>query len=280
MRCEDIQDLLPLYPVELLDAEEKAAVLKHLESGCPRCTAELAAFGTTLSLLPLVLTPEEPRPAVKLRLMAKLRKERDVRPARPPRAPAPAPPPRTSRALPWVLAAAACVAVAVISILLTASVIRGRDAAETTALRRRIDEQGKQLARQSEEMASLKVQVRDARESIQLVSSPGVAVIDLEGQGSAKPASARVFWDRTRSFWQVYVSNLPPAGAARTHQLWFITATAKISAGTFETDPAGEGSHRVEIPKGVGAVVATAVTDEPVGGSPQPTGSILLLGKI
>lgn len=283
MRCNEVRDLLPLHLVDLLEPEEQAAVRDHLDAGCPTCGAEVASYAGTLSLLPLVLTPEEPSPMVKSRLMARIRKEQEAQ-----RAPAGARPPAGAispaspftRALPWAAAAAASVAAALISSFLTAGAVGSRHTAETAALQQRIDDQAKQLERQAEEMVSLRTQIRDARESIQLVSSPGVAVIDLEGQGKFKQASARVFWDRTRSYWQVYAASLPPAGPGKTYQLWFITPTAKISAGTFDTTAAGEGSLRVPVPPGTGAIVATAVTDEPAGGSPQPTGSILLLGKV
>ena len=57
-----------------------------------------------------------------------------------------------------------------------------------------------------------------------------------------------------------------------------ITGKSKISAGVF--DPAaGTASGTVVVPPEEGPVLAAAVTDEPMGGSPQPTGSILLLGK-
>jgi hypothetical protein len=47
-------------------------------------------------------------------------------------------------------------------------------------------------------------------------------------------------------------------------------------------DPSVEdgASGTVSVPPEAGAVVAAAVTPEPEGGSPQPTGNILLLGKI
>src|SRR5260221_392674 len=212
MRCDEIRDLLPLLPVDLLDRDELTAVRAHLDAGCRHCAAELAAYGQTLSLLPLVLPPQEPRPVVKARLMARAL---DEPPARAKRKIAPAPAPASPSRMPWAYAAAASIVLALISSLLTASLIGARHAAETASLRQRIEEQAGQMQRQSEEMASLRTQMRDARESIQLVSSPGVAVIDLQGQGSVKQASARVFWDRGRSFWQVYVASLPPAAAGR-----------------------------------------------------------------
>jgi len=56
---------------------------------------------------------------------------------------------------------------------------------------------------------------------------------------------------------------------------------ARISAGVFEPVAAGEAAAgQVRTPAAAGPVLAAAVTDEPEGGSPQPTGSILPLGKL
>ena len=104
-------------------------------------------------------------------------------------------------------------------------------------------------------------------------------MIDLQGQEDLSGSAARVFWDVRRGSWRLYADNLPPAGAGKTYQLWLVTAQAKISAGVF--DPASEeASGSVALPADAGTVVAAAVTPEPEGGSPQPTGKIILLGKI
>ena len=50
--------------------------------------------------------------------------------------------------------------------------------------------------------------------------------------------------------------------------------------GTFDVDATGSATHRVAVPEDVGTIVAAAVTDEPVGGVPQPTGTIRLLGAV
>ena len=76
------------------------------------------------------------------------------------------------------------------------------------------------------------------------------------------------------------VYRLPPAPPGKTYQLWFITREAKISAGTFQTSEAGEGALRVPLPPEAVQVTAAAVTLEPEGGVPQPTGPIYLYGGV
>ncbi len=181
--------------------------------------------------------------------------------------------PAISSAAPWWRAIAAPLAAAIVVAILTGVLMGRRQQAVTAGLLRQIESQ-------KEELASLKRQVGQARQTIQLVSSPGVKVIDLAGQGARADSAARVFWDRRRASWQLYADNLPPAGSGKTYQLWLITAGAKISAGTFDPAPFGEASGSISLPPEAGTVLAAAITDEPEGGSPQPTGQILLLGKI
>lgn len=256
MGCDALKDLVPLYLLDLLEVEEEASLRRHLDAGCPRCASEMAATRQVLDLLPCSLPAEEPSPRVKTRLLAAIREERAAAP----------------RALSWARATAASVAAAIAAAILAGTVVGHRAGTALTGLREQID-------RQTEELAALRRQVRAAQESIRLVSAPGVVVADLAGQGERSTSAARVFWDRQRERWELYAAGLPPVGPGKTYQLWFVTPSAKISAGTFEaTGEAATGS--VRLPPGAGPVIAAAVTDEPAGGSPQPTGSILLLGKI
>ena len=74
---------------------------------------------------------------------------------------------------------------------------------------------------------------------------------------------------------------MKPAPEGKTYELWFVTAAEeKIPAGTFDVGASGEATLLVEIPEGIGTLVLAAVTDEPAGGSPQPTGSFQVLGPV
>ena len=259
MRCEELKDLLPLQAAGVLETPEEAAVRGHLEDGCPGCAAEIAAARETLGFLPFSLSAEVPSPMAKARLMERARRE-----------PGPA---HAAWRVSWMGTAAASLAAAAVAAVLAGTLMVRQHGAETADLRA-------EIVRQRGEMAALRRQILEARQSIRLVSSPGVLIVDLAGQGSGAGATARVFWDRGGDRWKLYSVDLPPPGSGKIYQLWLITATAKISAGTFEAGPAGEASGTVTLPPDAGPVLAAAVSDEPPGGSPQPTGSILLLGKV
>lgn len=261
MRCEEIRDLLPLHALGGLEPSEAEAVRRHLEAGCPGCAAEVASFVEVAGQIPFAGQLEEPSPMAKSRLMAKVRG-----------AERPAVPSAAQRSSLWSRAGWAAAAAAVVIAFLSGTAMSRRYQSEAADLRQ-------QLQAQKEELVRLEQQFRRTRDTIMLVRSPGSKVIDLQGQEDLAGSAARVFWDVRRGSWRLYADNLPPAGAGKTYQLWLVTAQAKISAGVF--DPASEeASGSVAVPADAGSVVAAAVTPEPEGGSPQPTGKIILLGKI
>ena len=74
-------------------------------------------------------------------------------------------------------------------------------------------------------------------------------------------------------------SNLPPLPAGRTYQLWVVTAQAPISAGFLTPDARGSVSEVFNTPPDIPQPVAMAVTIEPAGGMPAPTGEKYLVGR-
>src|SRR2546428_617079 len=159
MRCEELRDLVPLHLTGLLEEEEAAGLREHLDGGCPRCAAEVAAIAATLEELPYSLPLEEPSPMVKARLLARVRRESEAAAQSPAR---------------WPRTAIAAIAAAVIAAVLSGIVVARRDSAALGDLREQIGRQREQLARQDAEMAGLRDQMEKARETIRLVSAPGV----------------------------------------------------------------------------------------------------------
>ena len=116
----------------------------------------------------------------------------------------------------------------------------------------------------------------DAR--TRLRAAPDLARIDLAGQPAAPQASARAFWSRSRGL-VFTASNLPAPPAGRTYQLWILTAQpAPVSAGLLKPDANGRVNAVFETPADLPKPTAMAVTIEPDGGVPAPTGDKYLVG--
>ena len=110
---------------------------------------------------------------------------------------------------------------------------------------------------------------------------PDISIPPRHGGPGGRQGPPGLFQSRGRRAWHFHAAALRSPGAGRTYQLWFITpAQEKISAGTFDVDASGEGSLEVPLPPGLDVVALAAVSDEPAGGSPQPTGSIHLAGAV
>jgi anti-sigma-K factor RskA len=90
-------------------------------------------------------------------------------------------------------------------------------------------------------------------------------------------ARARALWSRQRGM-VFTASNLPPLPPGRVYQVWVVTAQAPVSAGLLTPDAQGGGSVYFETPVDIAPPVAVAVTLEPAGGVPAPTGARYLIG--
>jgi anti-sigma-K factor RskA len=111
-----------------------------------------------------------------------------------------------------------------------------------------------------------------------VLTAPDLTQVDLQGQQPVAPqASGRAFYSRTRGL-VFTASDLPPLRTGRTYQLWLVTAQAPVSAGLFDIDNGGRVTQTFSTAPDVARPVAIAVTEEPAGGVPAPTGDKYLVG--
>jgi hypothetical protein len=111
-----------------------------------------------------------------------------------------------------------------------------------------------------------------------LLRRPDATVLTLTGSDVAKTASAVLLYNpATEKLW-LYSKNLPECPKGTAYQLWAIHKTP-VSLGTFHMD-AGQTAHLLvrRVPQ-FETARKFAVTLEPRGGRPQPTGPIYLVGE-
>lgn len=112
-----------------------------------------------------------------------------------------------------------------------------------------------------------------------LLRMPDVQAVSLSGADMAKEAGGVLLFDpRTQKLW-LYAVNLPECPAGTTYQLWAIT-DKPASVGTFHLD-SGETAHMLvkRLPD-FSKIKQFAVSLEPSGGRPQPTGAVYLTGSL
>ncbi len=137
------------------------------------------------------------------------------------------------------------------------------------------------LARQQEQIEVLQASRsgKSTEEMARIFASPTAKMADLHGTDMAKDAYALVFVepDTRRGFF--YANNLPALPAGKTYQLWVIT-DKPVSVGIFSLDRGRKGRIMLKNIPAVGKIQQFAVSLEPKGGRPQPTGSIYLVGAL
>jgi len=145
-----------------------------------------------------------------------------------------------------------------------------------------------QLAQREAELEETRVQLsqRGSARTVEtpqdelatLLRIPNVKAVTLTGSEMAKRAAGFLLYDsRTQKAW-LYSVNLPECPAGTTYQLWAIH-DKPMSIGTFQMDT-GETAHLL-VKKVLSFTNAKtfAVSLEPSGGRPQPTGPMYLLSR-
>ncbi len=281
---DELLSRVSLHAIGALDGDELRELRRHLAEGCETCNAALLEAEGLAGDLTYGLDPVQPSEVSRRLLVNRVRAEA----ARPTRAGNPATAgPSIPGWMPW-LAAAAVVVAAFLGTQVRSLDQRLRDEQvraerlETQALRLAGDT--KRYASEAEALrnaaSQLDGQFANVEAVIETLTSPSTVPVALGGKGAAKEAKARAFLDPDRRRLFLYVYDLPELPKDRTYQLWVIVEDNPVSAGVFETDENGSTRFRAdEIPKWKGkGAITIAVSEEPAGGAPQPTGSIMLAG--
>ncbi len=248
---EEYQELVAVYALGTLDDQERQKLESHLASGCDACESALREARLVADDLVHAIAPVAPSAEVRERLLERVRQ--DVQPKR-------SSSQRSRREIWLALATAASVALA---IGLTFHVL---------SLRQIIEQERRARFELEERLAR-------AQESIGAFTSPDIQTVSLTGQGPTPGAKARAFVDPANRRLFLYVYDLPAPPVGRTYQLWVIVDGTPVSVGTFGVDPSGNARLDSEPLPAFEGAVAVAVTEEPAGGVPQPTGPMVLLGS-
>jgi hypothetical protein len=137
----------------------------------------------------------------------------------------------------------------------------------------------KEAARLAEELTRLKLQTDEQARLIELLRRPNSGVVTLASLKPTPSTSGRVLFDPDAGRGYLWVNALPPDPAGKDYQLWAIIDGQPVSAGVFSVG--ADGTALVPL-AGVGPeqkVGAFAVTLEPAGGVPEPSGEMVLMGR-
>ncbi|HVF41027.1 MAG TPA: anti-sigma factor [Gemmatimonadaceae bacterium] len=158
-----------------------------------------------------------------------------------------------------------------------ALVATGAQLMRVTAERNSIRESlaARDTASGSDSLAALVVE-KDA--TIAAMAGPDVKVVALTNESARQPLG-RMFWNRASNDWTMITYGLRSPRPGMTYQVWLVTDDAKISAGTFKPDAQGKTVMHANYVMAPNALRAVAITEEPEGGVPAPTGPMVVTGS-
>lgn len=309
MTHEEFKDLYGLYVLGSLSHEEQDQLRAHLHTGCVLCQESIQGLTEVLALLPYALPTVQVPSGLKQKLLETIQREgssissgvqkefqqeprvqplqqripiqegkrrRFVEGSR-----------RKQRVLtPLFTLVATCIALLLggYVFLLNQKLIEKQQKIRLleSQLTRQQEEASlfkTQLVQQQQETNALSSQLTVAHDTIATLTAPEVKTITLAGSEKNPESWGKFFLDSTKPKALFYAYNLPPIPAGKTYQLWIIK-DKPLSAGIFLIDSNGNAFFELqELPPDAEKIRAVAVTLEPAGGLPQPSGEKYLIGS-
>lgn len=149
-------------------------------------------------------------------------------------------------------------------------------------IRAQIDQQRAIVAASTRELEHLRDAVSHQRGVIEVLTSPGVKIQYLRRSLPGIGSEGHVLWNERKRAWVFYAFDMPQPPQDKEYQVWFMTELqGPVSAGLFTPDQSGTGQVVATPPsKLVGKITAVAVTLEPRGGLPKPSGEMYLRASL
>jgi anti-sigma-K factor RskA len=148
-----------------------------------------------------------------------------------------------------------------------------------------IDEVGQMVVQRDQYIQQLQgeneqVQQQMQRQNGQIAALTAAPLRIILEPGASAPPTAGAALFVAGNLGIISAFGLPALPETQNYQLWLIPAQgAAVSAGLLRMNRDGLILNTVEIPAGAADFAAVGVSVEPAGGSPEPAGSVLLLGN-
>jgi hypothetical protein len=113
-----------------------------------------------------------------------------------------------------------------------------------------------------------------------LTSTSGLRWVRLPPAEEKADTSAFMMWNAESKIGLLYAHGFPKLTVGKTYQLWLTRGETRIGVGTFVVDENGQGALLFSSEEPIDEFTWARITDEPENGSPQPTGPIVVIGKL
>src|SRR5216684_7164790 len=255
MDCEQLAPLYEEYALGVLEGEERAEVEAHLARACPHCTPGIEKARWVVAQLAQMSPEAQPPQSLKRKILDAVKSTgnvAEIAKASPIRAAFPV----------WAWAAAAALAI------LTGYSIRqmGNQNAQLAELRR-------QMRIATLQNKALQDQLELGRQITSVMMSPDSMPLKLMPKDKNMPMVHAYLHPHMGV--ALTADQMPAIPAARTLQLWTVPKNGKpMSVAIFHPDSQGQIAIVAPVNMPMNEIAMLAVTEEPAGGSPQPTTAI------
>jgi anti-sigma-K factor RskA len=252
-------DLCLPYALGRLNEGQRRQFEAHLKTGCNDCTRELAEIQESLSLLPLLRKQQTAPRTLKDRVLERIRQDEKRGAAQVVASSGLA---ETGR--PWFGYGIA----AIVAIILLGLAFYIGSLHDT-------------ISRQNQQLVELRDELQRKEEILGVLHAPRIDVVMMKGSEMHPAGYGKIIWDPEKRVAVFQVANLPALPEDKDYQLWVIKDKTPISAGVFSVRHEKESffkvveltvTERMEIE-------AFAVTLEPKGGLPKPSGAVYIIGS-
>jgi anti-sigma-K factor RskA len=269
---DQLRELIEAYALGALDANERAALEAHLASGCPECAKALEEARLVVTQLAYLAPPAEPSEMLRARVLRSVRADAAASggsgggslPMQAGRA-------QRSSVPMWLWAG--------IAALLLVSVYSTWEARK---MQQDVAEMNQHAAAELKERKQLEAELTMAKHEAMILTDPASHKIMIMPSDKSMPV-VEAMWHPKMGIY-VTAQQMPMPKNNKVLQLWLISKTpgAKpMPSQVFWPDANGKiGEMVANPPEDMADTKALAITEEPAGGSPQPTSTPMWVGGV
>ena len=276
--CEQLAELYEAYALGAIEGAELAAVEEHLARQCPTCTPGVAQAHALVANLSYLAPPAEPPAALRRKLLAAIAAE-------PGTVAGAAPTVGTERGVgsiakeraetperAWIPAWAWVAAAALV-------LFAGYTTFEMRQFSREVAVLERQGAQEQQRSRALDSERERYLQALNIIGATATRHLQLKpGKAAMPPVTA--YWNPGMGL-VLAADKMPDMPPGRTLQLWVVPQQgAPVSVGIFRPNAAGQVLMVMPPANAMLMAKALAISDEPAGGSPQPTSTPEWVGPV
>lgn len=130
------------------------------------------------------------------------------------------------------------------------------------------------------ELADLQRTIGEQNEIIAQIAAPAIRIVEVLGTTDGSSARGRLYADLSTTTAVLVVWGLNPLPPDQSYQVWLIADENPVSAGLLTIEAEAPSVHLIEASDALRLFQAIGISVEPIWGSEQPTGAVVMFGRL